>query len=212
MRCKVCGMEECDKHVFSIGKTKEIKSFSGSSPPEIFVGRWNYPNVYAGILSPEEHGDTKYLSSPELWHAQKRSINEILSFRNKLIYGRTQNNIKNLQSQFFSIFKEVAMTHKPIATEFILKNPIKQQDEQAPNAPLIAHAAEIEHVRLQENTHIAPKVDYLVNDTDAKATDALLELEKAGTETSTLMKILSAGLIGKKENRKMVPTRWSITA
>lgn len=212
MRCKVCGIEECDKHVFSIGKVREIKNFSGSSPPEIFVGRWNYPNVYTGILSPEEHGDTKHLSSPELWHAQKRSIQEILSFRNKLIYGRTQNNIRNLQSSFFSIFKEVAMTHKPIATEFTLKKAVKHQDEQAPNAPLIAHAAEIEKVRLQENPKVQPKVDYLVNDTDAKATISLIELEKANVETSMIMKLLSAGLLGKKDNRKLVPTRWSITA
>ncbi len=212
MRCKVCGVEECDKHVFSIGKIREVKDFSGSSPPEIFVGRWNYPNVYTGILSPEEHGDTQHLSSPEIWHAQNRSIPEILSFRNQLIYGRTQSNIHTLQTKFLSILQEVAMTHKPIATEFTLKKPVKKQDEQAPNAPLIAHAAEIEKVRLQENPKIKPKVEYLVNDTDAKAKTSLLELEKANIETSTIMKILSAGLLGKKANRKLVPTRWSITA
>ncbi|MBM3233367.1 hypothetical protein FJZ18_04345 [Candidatus Pacearchaeota archaeon] len=210
--CKICGIEGCDKHVFSIGKAKEIKEFTGSSPPEIFVGRWNYPNVYTGILSPEEHGETKYLSSPEIWHEQKRTIPEILSFRNKLIYGRTQSNIHQLQNKFLSILQEVAMTHKPISTEFILKKPIRQQDEQAPNAPLIAHAAEIEKIRLQENPKIRPKVEYLVNDTDAKAVSSLIELEKANIETSTIMKILSAGLLGKKKNRKLVPTRWSITA
>ncbi len=212
MHCKVCGIEECDKHITSIGRIKEIKSFSGSSPPEIFVGRWNYPNVYTGILSPEEHGNTEHLSSPELWHKQKRTISEILSFRNKLIYGRTQNNIHKLQNKFLSILQEVAMTHKPISTEFTLKKPVKQQEEQATNSPLIVHAAEIEKVRLQENPKIQPKVEYLVGDTDAKATTSLIELEKANIETSTIMKILSAGLLGKKANRKLVPTRWSITA
>ncbi|MEK6818584.1 MAG: hypothetical protein AABY10_01480, partial [Nanoarchaeota archaeon] len=41
---------------------------------------------------------------------------------------------------------------------------------------------------------------------------ALLELEKHKISNSSLIKLLSAGLLGLKKNRKMVPTRWSITA
>src|SRR3989344_7888791 len=65
---------------------------------------------------------------------------------------------------------------------------------------------------LQENPSIKPKVEYLVNDTSVKATSALLELEHASTPTSTLIKLLSAGLLGRHKHRKLVPTRLSITA
>ena len=64
--CKICGEENCKKHSFLLGKAITLKEFSGSSPPEIFVGRWNYPNVYTGILSPEESGNMQILSSAEL--------------------------------------------------------------------------------------------------------------------------------------------------
>lgn len=211
-KCKICGQENCKKHSILLGRTINIKEFSGSSPPEIFVGKWNYPDVYAGILSPTEYGPTGIMSSPEEWHKNKLQIPDILSLRNKLIYGRTTNNIKKLDSKFHSVFKEVAMTHKPVATSFTLKDSISQQQEQDSRTPLISHAAQIEQVKLEENPKIKEKVDYLVNDTDAKSVSSMLELEKSGIETSSIIKLLSAGLLGLKKNRKLVPTRWSITA
>ncbi|MEK6846731.1 MAG: hypothetical protein AABY16_01035, partial [Nanoarchaeota archaeon] len=105
--CKTCGQEDCDKHTFFLGKTVKLEQFSGSTPPEIFVGKWNYPNVYTGILAPQEIGNTEIMSSPEAWHANKLSISDIMSYRNQLIYGRTQSNIKKLETKFLSVVKEV---------------------------------------------------------------------------------------------------------
>ena len=212
--CKICGEDNCKEHAFLLGKTTTIKEFSGSSPPEIFVGKWNYPNVYTGILSPEESGDTQILSSAELWHKNQLSIFEILKLRNKLVYGRKQGNIKQAQvnSKFLSVFKEIAMADKSVSAEFKLKKPITKNLEKETKVPLIRHAADVERVRLQENTSIIPKIDYLVNDTSAKSITSILELDKSGIDTSNIIKLLSAGLLGLKSNRKLVPTRWSITA
>lgn len=209
--CKICGQDNCKKHALSIGKVKSITDFSGSSPPEVFVGRWNYPNVYAGILSPQEYGDTEEMSSAEQWHKRKLSIPEVIKLRNKLIYGRSKTQIKNPKQRFISVLKEVAMTHKSVATEFSLEKPIAPNSEKETRVPLISNAANIHNVKLQENPKVHKKVDYLVNDVDAKAQTALKELEST-TSTSTMIKLLSAGLLGKKEKRKLVPTRWSITA
>lgn len=178
------------------------------------MGRWNYPNVYTGILSPTEHGNTQLMSSPELWHKHKLPIPNILSLRSKLIYGRTQTNIKKalLQTKFLSIFQEIAMTHKSVSAEYKLKKPIQKHNEKDSRIPLIPNAAPIARVALQENPKIKRKIDYLVNDTDVKSVNAMLELEKAKIPSSTIIKLLSAGLLGLKKNRKLVPTRWSITA
>lgn len=210
--CKICEEEDCDKHTFFIGKPVKIQNFSGSTPPEIFIGKWNYPNVYTGILAPQEVGDTKIMSSPEEWHKNKLPISQIIGYRNQLIYGRTQSNIKKLETKFLSVMKEVAMTHKSIATEFHLRKPVTANKEQDDRSPLIPKAAEIDRAELQENAPVIPKVDYLVNDIEVKSATAIQELHKANTQTSTIIKILSAGLLGLKKNRKLVPTRWSITA
>lgn len=210
--CKYCGESDCKKHSFFVGQTKKVTEFSGSSPPEIFVGRWNYPNVYTGILSPTEYGNTEIMSSPELWHKNQLAIDNIIQHRNKLIYARTQSNIKKLEPKFKSVFNEIAMTHKSVATEFKLKKAVNPERHPDSRVPLISKAAPIESVSLQENTKIQKKVDYLVNDTDVKSAIAIQELHKSNIQTSNIIKLLSAGLLGVKKNRKLVPTRWAITA
>jgi DNA repair protein NreA len=210
--CKTCGISECDKHQFYLGKIINLQNFSGSTPPEIFVGRWNYPNVYTGILSPNEHGDTKILSNHEQWHEKKLPISSILKFRNQLIYARTPSNIKKLQTKFLSVLKEIAMTHKSISTSFALKRPISRNLEKESSTPIIPRAADLQSAMLEENAPVKPKIDYLVNDTEAKSKTSILELHKSKIPNSTINKILSAGLLGLKNNRRLVPTRWSITA
>src|SRR3989338_6945438 len=194
--CRICGEYECKKHSMFLGKVRKITNFSGSSPPEVFVGKWNYPNVYVGILSPEEYGNTKIMSSAEEWHAKRLGIRDVIGLRNKLIYGRAQNNVRKVLngSRFMSVLQEVAMTSKSVASEFVLKKPISRNDEKENRVPLISNAAPIESVKLQENPKIEKKVDYLVNDIDVKSKEALFELEKGRIDTSMMIKLLSAGL------------------
>lgn len=212
--CRVCGKEGCNIHEFNLGGIRRVDSFSGSSPPEIFVGRHNYPFVNIGILSPQERGNTKLYSSQELWHEKKLSIPEILDLRAKLIYGRTKGDVKKViqTSPFLSTMQEIAMTSKSISAEFKLDRPIQTHDENESYIPIIKNAAQVKSVRLEENPLIERKIDYLVNDTDSSSRISVLELEKTKTPVSTIIKILSAGLLGLKSKRKLVPTRWSITA
>ena len=214
VNCKICGEINCKKHSILLGRVRKITEFSGSSPPEVFVGRYGYPNVNVGILSPEEHGDTRVMSSVEEWFSRKLPIPAILNLRNKLIYGRTKGNIKKtvLGSKFLNTMQEIAMSYKSVSSEFKLKKPVVKNEERETRVPLISNAAEVENVRLQENVKVKKKVDYLVNDSDVKSNTSLLELEKSDVSTSEMIKLLSAGLLGLKKNRKLVPTRWSITA
>lgn len=200
------------KQTSLLNKVKKVSQISGSSPPEIFVGKWNYPNIYTGILSPQEHGNTNLMSSPELWHKNKLQIPQILNLRKQLIYGRKQNHIKSLEKTFLPILQEVAMTHKSVSTEFTLKKPISPNQEHDSRVPLISRAGEIEKAILTENPKIKKKVDYLTSDIHTKSAPAILELDKSNISTESIIKILSAGLLGLKKNRKLVPTRWSITA
>jgi len=55
-------------------------------------------------------------------------------------------------------------------------------------------------------------VDKVVSDTDLKANEALTYLYGKGFDETFLHKILSIGTVGLKISRKLVPTRWSITA
>lgn len=186
--------------------------FSGSSPPEVFVGRIGYPNINTGILSPQEYGSTEEMSMPEIWHSKSLSIQEILNHRSQLIYARFKSQVSDARkaTRFLGVMQEISMAEKPSSIEVFLKKPISQRILVDKSVPLIGNPAPLKSVRLEENPKIARKVEYLVSDTDVKAQIALKELYKE-TQTSTLIKILSVGLLGLKKNRKLVPTRWAVT-
>ena len=97
VKCK--GRGWCGKFCPILSSIREFqpkikKEFSGSSPPEIFVGKANYPHVFTGIMAPAEYGSTENLSMPELWHKNKIDIPSIISMRSKLIYSRFVSDIK----------------------------------------------------------------------------------------------------------------------
>jgi len=190
------------------------KHFSGNSPPEIFVGRYNYPNVNAGILSPDFFEGSEDLSMPEIWHEKRFTIGDILLKRNQLIYGRFKTGIKKaiVGGKFRKMMQEIAMAYKPVSSEFFLKKPPKRSLEINRYSPIITNLAPLENARLQENPKVKKKVDYLVGDTDVKSVSAINELHGSGIPISNINKILSAGLLGLKTKRRLVPTRWSITA
>lgn len=214
-RCK--GRSYCGKACPILTKFKILGKqkthFSGSSPPEIFVGRFFYPNVNTGILAPDEYGETSDFSMPELWFEKNLSIEEILSLRGKLIYARFKSNIKQtINTKFLKLMQEISMADRKVDTEIILKKPPRYNLELSRQTAVIGNPAPLKAARLEENPHIHKKVDYLTNDTDVKAANAIQELYKSNIPTSNIIKILSAGLLGKKLSRKLVPTKWSITA
>ena len=56
------------------------------------------------------------------------------------------------------------------------------------------------------------RIEKAYYDTDLKSTKAVLELYDRGVIVTKIQKAFSVGAFGVEKNRKLVPTRWSITA
>lgn len=196
--------------------------FSGKSAPELFVGRIGYPYVNSGILAPQDNDNISNFATAEEWSSSNFSVANILRLRGQLIYGRAKTSIKHptpnykLQtsgkSRLMQVTQELALSSKPVSTEFFLKK--KPSIEFTPDSVFrpMTNPAPIKKVILEENIKVSKKVDYLTSDYDVKATTAIQELYESNTKVDHLQKLLSIGLLGTKIKRKMVPTRWSITA
>jgi len=215
IRCKgkgLCG-KPCkilSRFIDSAPKVK--KHFSGSTPPEIFVGRTGYPHVFSGIISPNEKGETQEYSMPEEWVSGNLSIEQILSHRGKMIYARQEKiNIKLPQLMNVKM-QEIALSSRPVSVEFFLKRQPSFDFTPSKVFSILTNAAPLEKINLEENVKVDRKVDNLVSDYDAPAQKALIELYQSNISNSHLSKLLSAGLLGIKMQRKLVPTRWAITA
>lgn len=214
IRCKGKGL--CGKPCKILARFQDfspkIKThFSGSTPPEIFVGRSGYPEVFSGILSPNQFGDTSNFSQPESWVTEQLSIEQILQKRGQMIYARHIGHIKTSR-QITETIQHLSLASKPVSTEFFLKKQPIMGFTASKYFSIMANPAPLEKVVLEENPRVPGPVDYLTSDYDVKATDALKELYSSGIINSHLNKLLSAGMLGVKIQRKLVPTRWAITA
>jgi DNA repair protein NreA len=185
--------------------------FFGSSPAP-FIGRFGYPHVNIGVLSPQFSGDTSYYDSPKLWSRSNTSIGKVASMRHGLVNSRTEGNVKKLSGRFMDIVQEVGMAKKSVELEINLKiKPelrLKPEREITPFGP----QAKIKKAKITENSSVDTRVERVVSDTDLKAAPAIVSLYKKGFEESSLNKLISVGNLGIGKNRKLVPTRWSITA
>jgi len=195
-----------------ININKEFKdSFSGSAPAP-FIGRFGYPKVNIGILSPQFSGDMTPFDSPRHWSNTKVAVSDVASLRYSLVNSRLQWDIKKPQGRFLEICQEAGMAKTAVEVEVTLKQKpqlhLEPEREISPFGP----QAEVQQARLTANTPVETAVEKVVADTDLKAADALQILYQKGLEENALSKILSVGTIGLKQNRKLVPTRWSITA
>jgi len=205
------------KDIEQIPKLKLNKSFKtdffGSSPAP-FIGRLGYPKVNVGFLSPQFTGDTSYYDSPKLWSKSNFKIGQVASMRYGLVNSRSSASIKDVRksNRFLDIIKEVGMAKQAVELEVNLtKQPalqFKLEKEIIPFGP----TSSVKKVKITKNTKVDTRVDKIVADTDLKSSSAILSLYKKGFEESFLNKILSVGNLGLGKNRKLVPTRWSITA
>jgi len=182
-------------------------SLNGSSPPSVFVGSYGYPKVGIGPMVPPIHGDTTLLDSPERWLG--KNLEEIINFRLNLVRGIQKMLVQDPQGRFIESLHEVAMSSRPIESDLqFQKNivPITTIDgESAPFGPI----GEIKSAKFS-STRSEKSIERVYYDHDLKAQDAVLTLYNKGIEISKIQKCFSVGMLGKK--RRLVPTKWSITA
>jgi hypothetical protein len=192
-----------------------LGTIDGSSPPSMFVGHYGYPKVRIGPMISPLHGDTTILDRTELWTG--KSIEEIANYRLSLVLGTMNVNIYDTHSRHVESMQELAMSESPAETEATFeKMPIvdvQMQEELrfdheatpfGPAAPLRGFKA--------SSLSADQRIETAYYDTDLRAAEAMMELYRRSVEVSIIQRVLSAGMLGVKKKRKLVPTRWSISA
>ena len=189
------------------------KNFLGNSPPSVFVGRFGYPNINVGVLSPvNKDSNSNFYDNPRIWAKQNYKGEEILNLRDNLLNSRFKSRVKGFNERLINVAQEVSMAYKPVDIEVDLKKkPVNKTILSNVHSP-IGRSASAKNIKIVENPKVKKSVDYAVSDIDLKASDAVSNLYKKGIDENALSKILSIGLLGLKKNRRLVPTRWSITA
>jgi hypothetical protein len=212
----LCGKRGCPAitKLYSFMKAKnavDSERMLGSSPPGIFVGRIGYPYVYAGPLVPPVLGDTSLYDAPEQWIG--KTVDEIIGFRTNLIRGKFRANVKEpfKNRRFADKTLEVALARNPVDTSVTFKKKpsgklLLDGTVQPMGPSALMKSLEVGNFKADQ------KIEKAYGDGDLKAEAALIDLYSDGVPVSSIQRALSIGAFGLKDQRRMVPTRWSITA
>ncbi|MFH0971682.1 MAG: hypothetical protein V1835_03890 [Candidatus Micrarchaeota archaeon] len=197
-----------EQYVYNTQLKPLKKEMMGPSPPNIFVGRIGYPNVNVGPLVGVDEGiNAELYDDPKSWYGLP--LEKIVEFRSSLVRGKKLEHVK-LGRHLYDL-QDSVLSQKIVDMEVKFKKP--------PSMGIYFHSvfqpmgptAEYEHLRLASNPAIPKKVDSIVND-EITTRVAFSELMSAKYDLYYLQKLLSAGLLGKEERKRLVPTRWGITA
>jgi len=212
----LCGKLTCPiiAKAQSLAKTSRLidsERIEGSTPPGVFVGRIGYPHVYIGPMVPPYFGDTEILDTPEMWVG--KSINEIIDYRYSLVRGKIRARVSDAQdgTRVLDALQELAMGVHPADAEVVFTrkpNKIITLSEETqpfgPSAPLRSFKV--------SDVSVDQRIEQAFYDHDLKATDAVTELYDKGVLVTRIQRAFSLGMFGTQPKRKLVPTRWSITA
>lgn len=193
-----------------------VESLSGATPPSVFVGRYGYPKVKVGPMVPPLHGDTTILDMPEMWLG--KSIEEIVNYRVSLVRGIDDVNIYTTYGKYIESLQELAMVNKSAESEITFeKRPIvdigQKKDfgldtESSPFGP----SARLRTFKTSSSLSVDHRLENAFYDKDLRAADAVSSLYKKGVEISRIHRIFSMGMLGLQRKRRLIPTRWSISA
>ncbi|TRZ54383.1 hypothetical protein D4Q76_02455 [archaeon] len=202
------------------GKLKE--TLFGPSPPSIFVGWKNYPNVFAGpmgtislrdeIISGSagptvKISDAQILDNPAQWYGL--DFNDIIRMRSMLIRSKKEQGVRE-KTKLLEDMQELTLSVKATDVEMQFKGKPHYSVSFSPISQPMGPTAILEKFRIAENTKIPQAVDSIVSDR-LKAVESSSLLYQKGFDVYYISKVLSAGILGLEKNKKLVPTRWSIT-
>ncbi len=204
----LCGHEQCPlyKKINIAPRFQKTvsKDFFGPSM-NVFVGRFGYPRVSMGPLTAIELKDG--LDSPGSWFGM--DYGDIIELQSLLLRSKLKQDIRS-RTRFIEENQELALASKPTDVEMSFsKKPVYSMSFSDIHRPM-GPSASLEKMRITENPDISQRVEKIVRD-EIKANEAGVMLYELGQDVYKISTILSSGIMGMDENKKLVPTRWSIT-
>jgi len=217
---RLCGRPRCpilERLQTQLALEKEIQGndLFGASPPSILVGEFNYPRIRIGPMIPPTIDDklAQLHDNPPEWYG--RTIEEIIRLRSRLIRSNFSVNVKEASQRsckLLELTQELALSSNPVDTEIQFYKPPHLKLSFDGVIPPVGPTGNLKRLHLAENPMVPKKVDQIIYDGDVKAYVAINELFNAGISNYYITRLLTTGLLGQRKERRLVPTRWGITA
>lgn len=215
---RLCGLPRCPILDMFRGQLQASLKLSGNlargdTPPGALVGESGYPrvNLYF-LIPPGEHGDNaRFYDDPITWEEKRVPLSQIIRLRSGMVAGRLALDAKNPFSLYESEVALAVVSERPVSSEALLaKPPLPRLRFHGITKPL-GPVAPAEKVVIEDSPRVPRRLEMLIWD-DASARDAVWEAYRSGIDIYTIQRAFSLGMMGRLKRRRLVPTRWSITA
>ncbi len=221
VRCKgyrkLCGLPVCPimerfraniKAIMSV-RGREVE---GATPPSVIVGEAHYPNVPVIFNVPPNVRDdsAKKFDDPLGWWG-KVSLDEIIRRRAQQVASIVKVKVTDPFKLYDNEVSVAAVSLKPVESEAVLRRPPRPKLTFSAGLDPVGPAAEAEEVRVVGNVCLPRPLEKIIWD-DLPAYEGAVELYKKNIDIYTIIRAFSLGLLGRVRGRKLVPTRWAITA
>lgn len=185
--------------------TKEIEGY-GTAP---IVGEKNYPFLQIHNSSNEDKANN-FMNSGEI---VKQGYKEIFHLKAKNILGSTQNtHIRRTTDRINNEIIDIYKSKKAIEFNSTFEKELKF-DKVLSNkvSGIMGSKNELESLNATENTSTNKQIEKYESN-DAKAKEAVIKLYEHGENEQQIIHLLALGIFGVSINKKLVPSKWAITA
>ncbi|MEB3780450.1 MAG: Nre family DNA repair protein [Desulfurococcales archaeon] len=215
---KLCGLPTCpilDRFRSQIHAANKIRDsvIEGESPPSILVGERGYPRVRVYYLIPPGYRgeEARYHEAPVEWTLRREPLQGIIRLRSELVSAYKRVEVNDPWKLYEDEISISAISERPVDSEAHLARPPSPRLSFNGLTKPLGPSAPVMKLRISSNPAIPRVIERAIWD-DAKTTTSLIDLYTRGIDVYTLQKMLSAGLLGRIRRRRVVPTRWAITA
>ena len=214
---KLCGLSSCPlmiryRTLMNIkNKIPFTKEFKGYTPPSGVVSEAYYPNVSLIYSIPPESDreSARAYDDPVNWWG-KYDLDNIISLRSSMVSGIIKINVKEPEKLIERDISLALVSEKPVDSELYLKKIPNIKIKIDPFDSPRGLGAEAEKLVVSENPHVPRSIEKILWD-DMKASEAVIHLYRNNLDVYMIQRAFSLGLLG-RINRRLVPTRWAITA
>ncbi len=222
VRCKgykrLCGLPRCpilERFMNQVKVLRKIdsKELEGATPPSAVVGEKGYPNVKVYFMVPpgELGEEARYHDSPREWALRREPLSNIIALRTSLVSAIINSPVKDPWTLYEKEISLASVSAKPVDAEVTLKKtPIPALKFNGITKP-IGPSSPAEKVKISDNPLLPRKLEKILWD-DMKAEEAVIELYRSGIDVYSIERAMSLGMLGRLRERRLVPTRWAITA
>jgi hypothetical protein len=207
----LCGQSTCpllQKLTVNANVREKLSEDLFGPSQSIFVGWHSYPNVFVGPMTSLDENLASILDNPGVWYG--KTFDDIIAMRSLLVRSKQGHGVFE-RNPFIDELQEISLSVKPVDIEAHFKGkPSLSLSFSAISQPM-GPSGILKDLKVIDNPKIPRKVERVVAD-GLPASDSLYSLYRQEHDVYYLTNVLSSGALGRQDSRKLVPTRWSITA